>query len=51
MGEPAEIDAGIPPGPPAVADIELEYPVAAWSDRVKEAGKCTEYASYILTCG
>lgn len=36
---------------PGYVDIELEYPVAAWSDPVKEAGKCTEYASYILTCG
>ena len=36
---------------PGYVDIELEYPVAAWSDPVKEVRKCREYARHILTCG
>ncbi len=35
-------------GWPKYADIELEYPVAKWSDSVKEVGKCVAYARQIL---
>jgi sugar phosphate isomerase/epimerase len=33
---------------PKYADIELEYPVAAWSDSVKEVSTCRAFARQIL---
>jgi len=35
-------------GWPKYADIELEYPVAAWSNSVKEVKTCVAYARQIL---